>query len=198
MAIGLYGSAAALSGLEALTTRRDLIVWIDHIEGPSLTPRHPVKVDRLLWGLRELGQRSERVRILVSAREGAADQVTGPRAAFHQQGQWMSLDVPSLSMWRDVAQRLGVPRTTAQELVGLTGGHPQTMLLALMTIALSGDGRPSGAEEVMGELAAHDDGLAARSIQHARSLHRLGGQVLAQIALAQRPYSEAQRGSATT
>jgi hypothetical protein len=101
-------------------------------------------------------------------------------------------------MWRDVAQRLGVSTRVAQALAGLTGGHPQTMLLALNAICLSEDERPPRAEEVLGELAAHDDGLAARAVQHARSLHRLGGQVLEQVARAQRPYGTAQRGKATT
>ncbi len=195
---GHYGSVAALNGVEALAEQEDLVLWIDHVEAPRLTPRHPVKVDRLLWGIRELGQRKQRVHVVVSAREGAASQVTGPRAAFHQQGQWMSLDVPTPSMWREVADHLEVPMRTAQELAVLTQGHPQTMLLALATVKLADNRQRSRAEKVLGELAAHDDGLAARAFQHARSLHRLGGQVLLQVARAQRPYGAAQRGSATS
>lgn len=195
---GNYGSASALRGVEALAERADLVLWVDHVEAPRLTPRHPVKADRLLWGIRELSQRHDHVRVVVSAREGAADQITGPRAAFHQQGRWMSLDVPTASMWRDVADRLGVSTRTAQELTALTDGHPQTMLLALVTMKLADGGWPSRAEDVLGELAAHDDGLAARAVQHARSLHRLGGQILIQVACVQRPYAAAQRGSATS
>lgn len=47
-------------------------------------------------------------------------------------------------------------------------------------------------------MAAHDDGVAARAVQHARSLHRLGGQVLVQVARGQRPYASTQRGTAST
>lgn len=195
---GHYGSVAALKGVEALAGQRDLVLWVDHVEAPRLTPRHPVKADRLLWGVRELSQRKESVRVVVSAREGIAGQITGPRAAFHQQGQWLSLDVPTPSMWRKVADRIEVPVRAAQELSALTGGHPQTMLLGLATVGLSNGGRRFRAEEVLGELAAHDDGLAARAFQHARSLHRLGGQVLLQVARMQRPYGAAQRGGATS
>jgi hypothetical protein len=194
---GRYNSASALRGLEALAEQRDLILWIDHVEAPRLTPRHPVKTDRLLWGIRELSQRHQRLRVLVSARDGVQGEIVGSRAAFHQQGQWLSLDVPTPRMWREVAGQLDVPTRTAQELAALTSGHPQTMLLALVTLKLADGGWPSRAEDVLGELAAHDDGLAARAVQHARSLHRLGGQVLVQVARAQRPYGVAQRGSAT-
>lgn len=194
---GHYSSTEALRGVEALADQRDLILWIDHVEAPRLTPRHPVNTDRLLWGIRELGQRRDRMRVVVSAREGIEGDVVGPQAAFHQQGQWLSLGVPTPVMWAEVADRLSVSTRAAQELAALTGGHPQTMLLALVTLELADGGWPSRAEEVLGELAAHDDGLAARAVQHARSLHRLGGQVLTQVARAQQPYGVAQRGSAT-
>jgi hypothetical protein len=194
---GRYSSTEALRGVEALAERQDLILWIDHVESPQLTPRHPVKTDRLLWGIRELSQRRERMRMVVSARVGIEDDIIGPQAAFHQQGQWLSLNAPTPVMWAEVAEKLGVSTRTAQELAAITGGHPQTMLLALVTLQLADGGWPSRAEDVLGELAAHDDGLAARAIQHARSLHRLGGQVLIQVSRAQPPYGVAQRGSAT-
>ncbi len=194
---GRYSSIAALRAVEVLADHRDLILWIDHVEAPRLTPRHPIKTDRLLWGIREMSQRHERVRVLVSAREGIEDEIIGAKAAFHQQGRWLPFDVPTTVAWCEVAARLEVSTRTAQELVALTGGHPQTMLLALVTLKMADGGWPSRAEDILEELAAHDDGLAARAIQHARSLHRLGGQVLIQIARAQRPYGAAQRGSAT-
>lgn len=194
---GGYSSAAALHGVEALAGQRDLILWIDHVEAPQLTPRHPVQTDRLLWGIRELSQRRERMRVVVSAREGMEDRLVGQQAAFHQHGQWLSLNVPTPVMWAEAADQLGISTRTARELAVLTGGHPQTMLLALVTLKLADGGWPSHAEDVLGELVAHDDGLAARAVQHARSLHRLGGQVLIQVARAQRPYGVAQRGSST-
>ncbi len=196
---GSYGSLAGFEALEHFAATRDVLVWVDHIEAPRLTPRHPVDVGRLLWGVRELHQRQPNVRVLLSGREGIGDVVTGPKAAFHQQGEWLTLDYPPPRMWRDVAKRLNVSVRIAQELAFLTGGHPQIMLVALTTLAMRpGDFAGNGAELLLAELVAHDDGVAARAVQHARSLHRLGGQVLVQVARGQRPYGAAGRGAAST
>jgi hypothetical protein len=194
---GHYQSTAGLRALETLAQQRDLVLWIDHVEAPRLTPRHPLKIDRLLWAVRELSQREPRLRVVVSAREGLQDEILGPRAAFHQQGQWLSLDVPAVGTWREVAGHVDASAAVAERLASLTGGHPPTMLLALLHLAATGRQRPPHAEDVLRELAVRDDGLAARAVQHARSLHRLGGQVLTEIALGQRPYAVAQRGNAT-
>ena len=195
---GRYESTKALRALQTLAEQRDFILWIDHLEAPRLTPRHPLKIDRLLWGVRELSQRESRMRVLISGREALRDEILGPRAAFHQQGQWLSLHAPAAGTWREVADYLGVPPEVADELADLTGGHPTTMLLALLHL-IDAEGRQlPHAENVLYDLALRDDGLTARAIQHARSLHRLGGQVLTQIALGQRPYAATQRGSATS
>ena len=194
---GNYPSALALRGVEALAEQTELILWIDHVEAPRLTPRHPLKPDRLLWGLRELSQRHEGVRLLVSAREAADDMIVGSRAAFHQLGLWLSLECPTPAMWREVADQLNVSPYTAHELASRTGGHPRTMLLALATLKLADGALPSQADDVLAELTAHDDGVARRAVEHAQSLHRLGGQVLIQVARAQRPYGAAQRGSSS-
>jgi hypothetical protein len=196
---GAYGPLPAFEALERFAITREVLIWVDHIEAPSVTARHPVDVARLLWGVRELHQRQRDIRILVSGREGIRDIVTGPKAAFHQQGQWLTLDTPQASMWRDVAERLKVAVRIAKDLAVLTGGHPQTMLVALTTLAMRGDDLPRyGGEQLLAELVAHDDGVAARAVQHARSLHRLGGQVLVQVARGQKPYGSAQRGAAST
>ncbi|MGH2878630.1 MAG: hypothetical protein ACRDK4_03350 [Solirubrobacteraceae bacterium] len=196
---GDYSLLTAFEALERFAMTRDVLIWADHIEAPRVTPRHPVDVGRFLWGLRELHQRQRNVRIVVSGREGIRDIVTGSKAAFHQQGQWLTLDAPPASMWRDIAQRLKVVVRIVQELAVLTGGHPQTMLVALTTAAMRGDDLPRyGAEQLLAEVVAHDDGVAARAMQHARSLHRLGGQVLAQVARGQKPYGLAQRGATST
>lgn len=196
---GAYGSLAAFEALERLARTRDVLIWADHIEAPRLTPRHPVNVGRFLWGVRELHQRQPSVAVLVSGREGLTDILTGPKAAFHQQGQWLTLETPSTGMWRDVAERVKVAARIAQELAVLTRGHPQTMLVALTTLALRGKDPPRyGGEQILAELVAQDDGAAARAMQHARSLHRLGGQVLVQVARGQRPYGATERGAAST
>ncbi|HEY4895467.1 MAG TPA: hypothetical protein VII01_05195 [Solirubrobacteraceae bacterium] len=193
---GTYPAADALHALADLAERTEIVLWVDHVEAPRLTPRHPVKVDRLLWGVRELAQRESLLRIIVSGREGTQGDLIGPRAPFHQQGQWLTLRAPTETTWRQVASHIDAPSRTTDALTDLTHGHARTMLLAL-ALATGGDARHRpDAEDILRELAARDDGLAARAIEHARTLHRLGGQVLTQIALAQRPYAAAQRGTA--
>lgn len=123
----------------------------------------------------------------------------GEGAAFRGRGQWLSMRAPSVQAWQEVAGRLDVSAAAAAELAQMTAGHVRTMLLALNAIAAeNAAGRQPHAEDVLWRLAASDDGLASRTIEHARSLHRLGGHVLTQAALGQRPYAAPQRGATTT
>lgn len=193
---GRYTWAAALESLELLAQTQEVLLWVDHLEAPGLSFRHPLNLEQLLWSLSELAGRSESVGLLISGREAARLAVDGPRAAFADQGERMTLRAPSAAAWRQVAELVGASPQTAEELATLTGGHPRTMLLAMAAIA--GEEAPAPAAEVLELLAANDDGLAARAMEHARSLHRLGGQVLTQAALGQRPYAAAQRGTTTT
>lgn len=195
---GNFQSTAALEALATLATQLDLVLWIDHVEAPFLTPRHPLAVGPLLWGVRELSQRVSGLRVVLSAREALRSEILGPTAAFHQQGLWLSLKAPVAGAWQKVADRLDAPPGAAEQLTSLTEGHPATMLLALLSTADAGSRRALYPEDVLQEMAIRDDGLAIRAMQHARTLHRLGGQVLTQIALSQRPYAAAQRGSAST
>lgn len=189
---GSYPLGRAVAALERFARMKEVILWIDHLEAPALTPRHPLDLDRLLWGFREMLQRVPQISIVVSGRIAGEARAIGPEAAFHQQGQWLGLDNPGSAIWRNVALHLGLSEYSVTELAALTGGHPSTMLLALLRMIR----QPSRADpsELLRELAATDPGMAARAMQHARSLHRLGGQVLVQVAHGEGPYSTAQRG----
>jgi hypothetical protein len=191
---GKFPIRQAFSCLEGFASGRELHFWIDHLEAPVLTPRHPLRVNELLWGVRELIQRVPSVRLILSGNEGAHRQILGPKAAFHQQGRWIAMDNPGAGIWREAAERIGVSGAVAEHLAEMTGGHPSTMLLALLDL----DGRRTlpPAYDVLRDLAARDDGLAGRAVQHARSLHRLGGQLMSQIAAGERPYGALQRGRA--
>jgi hypothetical protein len=189
---GRHELAAALAALERLSQRRETILWIDHLEAPGLTPRHPLDLDRLLWAVREMIQRLPGLSAVLSGRDAAEAQILGREAAFHQQGQWLTLDNPPPEAWQTVAAGLRVPAGYAGELAELTGGHPETMLLALL--ALTGGRSSTDSSEVLRQLASAAGSLVARAMQHARSLHRLGGQVLLQVAHGQGPYAAAQRG----
>jgi len=192
---GTYPLPKALRALATLASRGAVVLWIDHLEAPSLTPRHPLQIDRMLWGVRELSQRAPELRVVLSGREGAGPLALNETAAFHQQGRWLSLDLPLSTSWEATAAELGVPAGVVHQLRDLLDGHPATMLLALIEIA-DGEGirHPY---EVVRDLASSDAGLTGRTMQHARSLHRLGGQVLTQIALGEKPYAATQRGRAT-
>jgi len=193
---GHFPFLRGLRCLEALARRRPTILWLDHLESPALTPRHPVRVDQLLWGIREIVQREPNLRVLLSGREGMRRQVLGPKAAFHQQGMWLSIDNPPAGAWRETAEQMAVSAAVTEHLAEMTGGHPVTMLLALLQLRYEPTLRT--AYDTLRDLAARDDGLAGRAIQHARSLHRLGGQVMNQIAVGERPYAASQRGRSST
>lgn len=188
---GTFGVEEALKGVEKLVRSRETFIWVDHLEAPSLTPRHPLDQDRLLWALREMVQNRGRLSVVLSGRVAVTGSVLGQEAAFHQQGQWLSLDNPSDEVWASLASSLRAPRNIVAELVDLSGGHPETMLTALAELSQGGQ---RNAAEVLGELASASAGLASRAVQHACTLHRLGGKVLEQVALGRGPYAASQRG----
>lgn len=189
---GRFPLRASLAALEAVARRQTSIFWVDHLEAPTLTPRHPFDLDKFLWAIREMTQRLPALSVLLSGREAIEGRILGSEAAFHQQGQWLSLDCPPSEAWQKLAAGFGVPSAAVADLEAQTGRHPATMMLALLK--MSEEDPQRGAHEVLRELAASDTGLAARAMQHARSLHRLGGQVLVQVAQGTRPYAAAQRG----
>jgi hypothetical protein len=192
---GRYGWNDALASLLRLAQSQPVVLWVDHLEAPRLTFRHPLRVEALLGSLGEVIERTAGLRLLLSGRPAAAE-AREPRIAFERHVRWLKLRAPRGRVWRTVAESLKLDGARAQELAELTCGHPRTMMLALESIA--GDRAAVDAEELLHGLAARDDGLALRSMEHARSLHRLGGQVLIQAALGQKPYASAQRGAAST
>jgi hypothetical protein len=168
------------------------ILWIDHLQAPLLTPRHPVDVDALLWNVRSLHQRTG-LPVVLSGSMAATRIAYGSQGAFYGDGIWVTLGRPGMDVWLDVARApLGNPPPPGwvAEMADITHGHPATMLLAL---ALR-DELPQFARtpvELWQLMLALDDGLVARAVQHARSLHRLGSVVLERIAHGARPYEGA-------
>lgn len=170
----------------------DTILWIDHLETPSLTPRHPVDVDSLLWRIRARGQRSE-WRLLLSCRTPAVEIAASERGAYYLDGEWLRLVRPDRAIWRRVASQAGAPMGPELDpLLDLTQGHPRTTLLVL---ASTQDDR--SAHEAFADLISLDTGLAARAMQHAKTLHRLGGHVLTEVAAGRGPYQRLARYAAT-
>lgn len=188
---GNFPLAKSMAALASLAEGRDAVLWIDHLEAPGLTPRHPLDLDRFLWAIREMAQTQRGLSLVLSGRSPVEGRVLGREAAFHQQGRWLSLDNPPQAAWQRVASDLKVPRVLALDLATLTGGHPETMLAVL---AMSSEGERRSADQLLLDLASAAADLAGRAMQHASSLHRLGGQVLEQIARGEAPYAASQRG----
>jgi len=168
------------------------ILWIDHLQAPALTSRHPVDVDALLWNVRSLHQRTE-LAIVLSGNKAVSEIAYGERRAFYRDGVWVTLDRPRRPVWLEVAAALGDQAPSPawiSEMTEITACHPQTMLLAL---ALRSE-LPEHAQTPLGLwqlMLSLDDGHVGRAMQHARSLHRLGGFVLNRIAHGVGPYEGA-------
>jgi hypothetical protein len=80
-----------------------------------------------------------------------------------------------------------------RDLTEMTEQHPATTLLAL---ALRATGKAASSPLALWQdMLPLDDGHTGRAVQHARSLHRLGGRILEQIAHGIGPYEDAARGS---
>lgn len=179
----------ALASLAAVADLGDLSVWVDHVEAPALTSRHPVDPQRLLWGLRAIAQ-TRSMQVVVCTQGVAVRDVAGPHAAFHQDGTWVEVHRPTVSSWVAVAAALDLPVDVSivAALHELLDGHPPSLLLALGEYGEWGQHeRP---ETIVSRLASRDDGHAGLAMQYARSLHRLGGEVLSNIAAGGRPYAD--------
>ena len=172
--------------------RRDAMppLWIDHLETPGLVPRHPVDVAALLWTVRSVLQEAE-MPIILSGAQSATSLAHGSESAFHGDGSWVTVGRPGRDAWRHVAEEAGgVSAGWMDQFVELTHSHPVVTLIGLATRPLLGSGRHDPLS-LWQHLVALDDGMAARSVQHARQLHRLGAQVLSRIAQGRGPYEEA-------
>lgn len=169
------------------------VLWIDHLQAPLVTARHQVDVNDLLWNVRGVHQRLE-LPIIVSGSRAASEVAHGAHGAFFGDGVWVTLGRPGVDAWQRVARSLGdrAPSPSwVNQFADITAGHPQAMLLALALSVEFPDhaSTPLGLWQLMLSL---DAGHVARAMQHARTLHRLGGDLLVAIARGGRPYEGAQ------
>ena len=188
------GIEEALRAFERVFDQQPMppVLWIDHVQAPALTPRHPLDVDRLLWNVRAMQQRFE-VPVIVSGNQAATPVAFGPAGAFHGDGAWVTLGRPGRDVWRDVAASLGdqaPPRHWVEEMADIAHAHPATMVLAL-SLHVELPDRARTALDLWQLMLSLDDGLVARTMQHARSLHRLGGRIVTQVAEGRGPYTDA-------
>lgn len=79
------------------------VLWIDHLQAPSLTSRHPVDVNALLWNVRAMQQQLE-APIIISGHRTATLTAFGQLGAFHGDGRWVTLARPDLDVWGEVGR----------------------------------------------------------------------------------------------
>jgi len=172
--------------LSELFGKPPLLLVLDHLEAPLLTPRHPVELGALLWSVRSVAQTTTRLRLVLSGRPGLERELTSEQAAFYQDGRWVTLARPGPEVWRRLLPSFALDAVDA--LLTLSEGHVPTALAMLDGL---NSNRPTAStlRERFASLAATQGQHAARCVQHARTLDRLGGEVLLAIAQGRGPYT---------
>ncbi len=127
----------ALDALLAVPSRLDteILVWLDHLQAPKLTQRHPIDVDALLWSLRARQRGSDRFRVILSTHTALVRPLTDPDSAFYGDGEWVQLDRPDKRHWVRVALELWQPSDVPEmswlhSLLAITDRHSATTLIA--------------------------------------------------------------------
>jgi hypothetical protein len=170
--------ARALDASERLVAERPARLVIDHLEAPELS--RALDVRRLLWQVRALSQREPGLGVTLICRRGAVDLAADSDAAFFGHGTWLTIETPRPEAWH---RALG-DAELATAVLALTGGHVQSTLLLAQRAQQTGS-----IEQAFATLAVEHSPLAARAVQHAGSLHRLGPMLLRAIANDRRPYA---------
>lgn len=170
--------------LELAGSRR-VVIAIDHLEAPEAARLGSPDAAQLLWRLRSRGQYLNDLRVIVCARPPAQDLASGPEAAYHMGGRWLTLDHPTPSAFAAVT---GKDAEVAQAVVERTFGHPRATLEILGELPASLPDALAVVDAVVGRVAARQVDLARHCVQHARSVHRLGGHLLLAVAQGRGPY----------
>jgi hypothetical protein len=183
--------------------RPELVVLsLDHLEAPSASGLRSPDIARLLWSLRAPGQHLENLRVTVATRTAAQELASGPQAAYHQLGRWLTIQAPTAE---EFEQASGIPTIWCARVLAYTGGHPSSTLEVLdelRVLTTSGRGHAVAdlsdgySERRAGSLVEHailnvsqrHGDLARRATEHARTVHRLGGHLLTAVAMGQGPY----------
>ncbi len=130
-------------------------------------------------------QLQPRLRVLLVCRTAAVELAAAPTAAFYGDGQWLTLTPPPAEAF---ATATGHSPGLVKLVLSRTGAHVNSTLELLES--LPADASPADVEQTIRRLAALHADLARRTLQHARTLHRLGGHILQVVAAGNRPYQE--------
>jgi DNA-binding CsgD family transcriptional regulator len=176
---------AAVNATLELASSRRLVIAIDHLEAPEAARLGSPDAAQLLWRLRSRGQYLSDLRVIVCARPPAQDLASGPEAAYHMGGRWLTLDPPTPSAFAAVT---GQDAEVVEAVVERTLGHPRATLEILGELPASGPEALAVVDAVVGRVAARQVDLARHCMHHARSVHRLGGHLLLTVAQGRGPY----------
>jgi hypothetical protein len=192
---------APLQATLALAREREVILAIDHLETPSAAGLRSPDVAKLLWSIRAPAQHLKNLHVVVATRPAAQDLASGAQSAYHLLGRWLTIQPPTAE---EFAGATGMPLPWCDHVVAHTGGHPSSTMEVLAELRTLTTDRgqilpdlPTGYSEkraaslveyaIVTVSERHVD-LARRSIEHARSVHRLGSHLLAAVARGEGPY----------
>ncbi len=183
------GKAAALdtpvNATLDLASQRRLVLVFDHLEAPKAAGISSPDPAEMLWRLRSRGQYLRDLHVIVCTRPPARDIASGPKAAYHLDGRWLTVDAPTA---RDFSEATGIETAAVEAVVSRTGGHPRATLELLSALRGSYSSKPTAIDAVIAHVADRHVDLTRRYMQHARSVHRLGGHLLLAIAQGSGPY----------
>jgi hypothetical protein len=192
---------APLQATLALAQERRVVLAIDHLETPSAAGLRSPDVAGLLWSIRAPGQYLDHLHVVVVTRPAAQNLASGTEGAYHLLGRWLTVQPPAAN---EFAAATGMPLIWCDQLMPYTGGHPSStieVLLEIRRLTAGDEGRipdlPRGnvdrrmtsvIEYAITTVSDRHVDLARRSIEHARSVHRLGSHLLAAVARGDGPY----------
>jgi DNA-binding CsgD family transcriptional regulator len=189
--VGSTQQLAALARATADMVRRELrvVLVIDHLEAQATARGKTPGARELLWLIRSSSQHTRDLRVVVACRPAAQNVAADERAAFHGDGRWLTIGPLTAD---DLPDDVNMQAPT---LIAATRGHPaavQELIVEMFTGESSPGGNVGGGvamQTAIGRLVGRHSSLAGRYLQHARSLHRLGGHLLKVIAAGEGPYT---------
>jgi DNA-binding CsgD family transcriptional regulator/energy-coupling factor transporter ATP-binding protein EcfA2 len=176
-----------IRGTLALAERQRVLLVIDHLEAPRAAGLSTPDSEEILWRLRARGQYAPHLHILVCARPPAQDLAAGPDAPYRLDGRWLTIDPPSPLEFSSITS---LDAHTIEAVHARTSGHPRATVEVLEefdAVVPAGGERPAIAT-LVSRIATRHVGLASQAMQHARSVHRIGGHLLLAVARGTGPY----------
>ena len=176
---------APAQAMLAVAEHTPTLLVVDHLEAPKAAGLSSPNAGQLLWRVRAGGQYRDTFHVLVCARPPAQELASGPEAAYHMDGRWLTLEPPTPA---DFSHATGAQLGVSAAVVARTGGHPRATIEILDELPRSRPASPAEIDQVIGRVASRHIDLARRYMQHARSVHRLGGHLLNAVAQGRGPY----------